>query len=79
MTLDATEVPAQRPLFPFDVGEFLTTPEAFALAAEDGLSLPGALRVAAAGAKHEVKITQAFRTGDGVGWPEHDEGDGSIW
>jgi hypothetical protein len=50
----------------------LTPEQAFALAAEDGLSLPGAFLVAAATAKDESKITEAFRTGVGVGWHEHD-------
>jgi SAM-dependent methyltransferase len=36
------------------------------------LDLPGAFQVISACFKDEPKITQAFRTGEGVGWHEHD-------
>lgn len=36
------------------------------------LDLPGAFHVISACFKDEPKITQAFRTGEGVGWHEHD-------
>jgi 2-polyprenyl-3-methyl-5-hydroxy-6-metoxy-1,4-benzoquinol methylase len=43
--------------------------QAFALTT---LDLPGAYHIISACFKDEPKITQAFRTGDGVGWHEHD-------
>jgi ubiquinone/menaquinone biosynthesis C-methylase UbiE len=43
--------------------------QAFALTA---LDLPGAFHIISACFKDEPKITQAFRTGEGVGWHEHD-------
>jgi 2-polyprenyl-3-methyl-5-hydroxy-6-metoxy-1,4-benzoquinol methylase len=50
----------------------LTAEQAFALADPDGLSLPGAFQMATAMVKDEPKITAAFRSGEGVGWHEHD-------
>src|SRR5579885_1261055 len=43
--------------------------QAFALTQ---LDLPGAFHIISACFKDEPKITQAFRTGEGVGWHEHD-------
>jgi 2-polyprenyl-3-methyl-5-hydroxy-6-metoxy-1,4-benzoquinol methylase len=43
--------------------------QAFALTV---LDLPGAFHMVSACFKDEPKITQAFRTGEGVGWHEHD-------
>lgn len=43
--------------------------QAFALTV---LDLPGAFHVISSCFKDEPKITQAFRTGEGVGWHEHD-------
>jgi len=43
--------------------------QAFALTVQD---LPGAFHIISACFKDEPKITQAFRTGEGVGWHEHD-------
>ena len=43
--------------------------QAFALTVMD---LPGAFHIISACFKDEPKITQAFRTGEGVGWHEHD-------
>jgi SAM-dependent methyltransferase len=43
--------------------------QAFALTT---LDLPGAFHIISACFKDEPKITQAFRTGEGVGWHEHD-------
>ncbi len=43
--------------------------QAFAL---NELDLPGAYHIISACFKDEPKITQAFRTGEGVGWHEHD-------
>jgi len=51
-------------------GAFELPPEqAFALTVQD---LPGAFHIISACFKDEPKITQAFRTGEGVGWHEHD-------
>jgi SAM-dependent methyltransferase len=52
-----------------------TLPPEQALALADEMSpvfLPGAYYVVAACMKDEPKITEAFRTGKGVGWHEHD-------
>ncbi len=47
--------------------------QALALTVEDSPAyLPGAFQVISALFKDEPKITQAFRTGEGVGWHEHD-------
>ena len=43
--------------------------QAFALTS---LDLPGAFHIISSCFKDEPKITQAFRTGEGVGWHEHD-------
>jgi len=46
--------------------------QAFALAVEDSPAyLPGAFQVVASVLKDEPQITEAFRTGAGVGWHEH--------
>jgi 2-polyprenyl-3-methyl-5-hydroxy-6-metoxy-1,4-benzoquinol methylase len=46
--------------------------QAFALAVEDSpVYLPGAYQVIASVLKDEPRITEAFRTGAGVGWHEH--------
>jgi SAM-dependent methyltransferase len=51
-------------------GRYQLPPEqAFALTTQD---LPGAFHVISSCFKDEPKITQAFRTGEGVGWHEHD-------
>jgi ubiquinone/menaquinone biosynthesis C-methylase UbiE len=51
-------------------GQFRLPPEqAVALTVQD---LPGAFHIISACFKDEPKITQAFRTGEGVGWHEHD-------
>jgi 2-polyprenyl-3-methyl-5-hydroxy-6-metoxy-1,4-benzoquinol methylase len=47
----------------------LPAEQAFALTT---LDLPGAFHIISACFKDEPKITQAFRTGEGVGWHEHD-------
>jgi len=47
----------------------LPVEQAFALTT---LDLPGAFHVISSCFKDEPKITQAFRTGEGVGWHEHD-------
>lgn len=54
---------------------FLTAEQAFALADENSPAfLPGAFQVALAAVKAEAKITNAFVTGAGLGWHEHDAG-----
>lgn len=47
----------------------LPAEQAFALTMMD---VPGAFQMISSCFKDEPKITQAFRTGDGVGWHEHD-------
>jgi SAM-dependent methyltransferase len=52
---------------------FLTDEQAFCLANEDSPAfLPGAFQVALAAVKAQPKITDAFRSGAGLGWHEHD-------
>ena len=47
--------------------------QAFALAVEDSPAyMPGAFHIVSAIMKDEPKLTEAFRSGDGVGWDEHD-------
>lgn len=47
--------------------------QAFALAVEDSPAyLPGAFQIISAVMKDVPKIMEAFRTGEGVGWDEHD-------
>jgi 2-polyprenyl-3-methyl-5-hydroxy-6-metoxy-1,4-benzoquinol methylase len=51
----------------------LPNEQAFALAQEDSPAyLPGAFQIISAVMKDEPKLAEAFRTGDGVGWDEHD-------
>ncbi len=51
----------------------LSEEQALALADENSPAfLPGAFQVASAAIKAEPKIAEAFRTGAGVGWHEHD-------
>ena len=52
----------------------MTEEQAFALADPDGaVYLPGAFLLALGALQAEPTITEAFRTGDGIGWHEHDE------
>ena len=52
----------------------LTEEQAFALADPDGaVYVPGAFVLASAALRAEPQITEAFRTGAGVGWHEHDD------
>lgn len=55
-------------------GEFTLPDEhAFALAVEDSPAyVPGAFQVVSALMKDTPRLLEAFRTGDGVGWDEHD-------
>jgi 2-polyprenyl-3-methyl-5-hydroxy-6-metoxy-1,4-benzoquinol methylase len=51
----------------------LTEEQAFALADDNSPAfLPGAFQVALAATRSVDKITNAFKSGDGVGWHEHD-------
>ena len=57
-------------------GESFTLPpeQALALAQDNSPAfIPGAFQLAASLIKDEPKIAAAFRSGDGVGWHEHDE------
>ncbi|HEX5051350.1 MAG TPA: class I SAM-dependent methyltransferase [Planctomycetota bacterium] len=57
-------------------GRFHMTPEqTMAMAMDDSpVFLPGAFQVVTAVLRDEPKITEAFRSGCGVGWHEHDAG-----
>jgi SAM-dependent methyltransferase len=53
----------------------LSPEQAFALADEDSpVYLPGAFQLAAATLKAEPQIAEAFKSGAGFGWHEHDKG-----
>jgi SAM-dependent methyltransferase len=52
----------------------LSSEQAFALAKEGSPGfVPGAFQLATALVKDEPKITEAFRSGEGVGWHEHND------
>ncbi|MEE3851596.1 methyltransferase [Gordonia sp. LSe1-13] len=51
----------------------LTAEQAFCLADPDGPNVPAAFLTAMGTLRAEPKITEAFRTGAGVGWHEHHE------
>ena len=52
----------------------MTEEQVFALANPDGgVYVPGAFLIALGALKAEPRITDAFRTGAGLGWHEHDE------
>mgnify|MGYP003694224857 CR=1 FL=1 len=52
---------------------FLTEEQAVALTDENGpVFLPGAFQLALSVVKSEPRIETAFKTGEGVGWHEHD-------
>ncbi len=54
---------------------FLTEEQAFALTDENGpVFLPGAFQLALSAVRSEPRIETAFKTGEGVGWHEHDPG-----
>ena len=59
-----------------ETGRYGLTPEqAFALADEASPAyLPGAFQLVTSAIKAEPKIAEAFKTGTGVGWHEHDAG-----
>jgi 2-polyprenyl-3-methyl-5-hydroxy-6-metoxy-1,4-benzoquinol methylase len=50
----------------------LTEEQAVAFADPAGLALPGAFQLAATCFREEATISEAFRTGRGLGWHEHD-------
>jgi SAM-dependent methyltransferase len=56
-------------------GAYSLTPEqAFALTDPEGaVFMPGAFELALGALRSDHKVTEAFRTGAGVGWHEHDE------
>jgi SAM-dependent methyltransferase len=52
----------------------LTEEQAFALTDPDGpVFLPGAFQLALGSLKALPRVVEAFRSGDGIGWHEHDE------
>ncbi len=54
---------------------FLSEEQAFILADEKSPAyLPGAFHVAVSALRVVPKMTERFRTGEGLGWHEHDEG-----
>jgi SAM-dependent methyltransferase len=54
---------------------FLSEEQAFALADESSPAyLPGAFLLAVSAVRAVPKLTERFRTGEGFGWHEHDEG-----
>ena len=50
----------------------MTPEQAYAMADPQGPNLPAAFRVAVGALRAAPRITDAFRTGDGMGWHEHD-------
>ncbi len=53
-------------------GYYLSPEQAFALAQEDSPAyIPGAFQIVSAVIKDQHKVTEAFRSGVGVGWHEH--------
>jgi len=58
---------------PEDEKYFLTEEQSLVLADEDSPAyMPGAFQAATAAIRSESKIAEAFRTGEGMGWHEHD-------
>jgi SAM-dependent methyltransferase len=57
-------------------GRYTMTPEqSLAFAAEDGPAfIVGAFQMAVAAGRIVDRLTEAFRTGEGIGWHEHDHG-----
>ena len=52
---------------------WLTEEQAFALTNPDGpVFVPGAFQLALGALKAEPEVTEAFRTGNGIGWHQHD-------
>ncbi|ELY61690.1 class I SAM-dependent methyltransferase [Natronococcus jeotgali] len=52
----------------------LSPEQAYVLANEDSpVFMPGAFQLVASAAKIEPDLREAFRTGEGIGWHEHDE------
>ena len=63
-------------MYDADSGKYSLSPEqAFTLAEEGSPAyLPGAFQLVTAAVKSEAKIADAFRSGAGFGWHEHDHG-----
>jgi len=58
---------------PADEKYFLSEEQAMVLADEDSPAyMPGAFQAATAAIRSEARIAEAFRTGEGMGWHEHD-------
>lgn len=54
---------------------FMTAEQALVFAHEDGPAyLVGGFEIALAAGKIEPRLAEAFRTGEGIGWHEHDDG-----
>ena len=53
---------------------YLTEEQAFVHDENGPVFLPSAFELAVAALKSEAKVAEAFRTGNGVGWHEHDPG-----
>ena len=51
----------------------LTEEQALALADDEGLSVPGAFKLVLSAVRDAPKVAERFRTGEGLGWHEHDE------
>ena len=59
---------------PADGRYWLTPEQAFALTNPDGaVYAPGAFQLAMGALKAEPQVTEAFRTGAGIGWHQHDD------
>jgi SAM-dependent methyltransferase len=71
----AAQASAGYAMYDHVAGRYWLTPEqAFTLADEESPAyLPGAFYIASAVFKDEPKLVQAFRTGRGFGWHEHDD------
>jgi ubiquinone/menaquinone biosynthesis C-methylase UbiE len=52
---------------------FLTEEQAFCLADPNGPNVPAAFRAVLGYLRAEPRLTEAFRTGEGIAWDEHDE------
>jgi len=70
----AAQAAAGYALFDAASGRYALSPEQAMVFAEEGgpAFMAGAFEIAAAMFRDEPKITEAFRTGRGVGWHEHD-------
>ena len=55
-------------------GRFTLPPEQAFAADSDSPVLPGAFQLGVGSVRDEPRIAEAFRTGEGLGWHEHDAG-----